>query len=130
LWRFISGGLISIAAGDTYMRSTGPQSFVRERRSTVRENVSIPAKMTFQSKTIDVTVVDLSDRGLAIRSSSVLTGGTCVEIHLSLPGAEPVQCNGIVAWATKEMAGIEFSFVAASAAEILDEWLRSHSLSQ
>ena|SRR6266496_270792 len=107
------------------MRTTGSQTFVKERRSTVRENVNIPAKLAFEDKSLDVTVVDLSDRGLAVRSANMLTGGTCVEIHLSLP--EPIQFNGIVAWSTKEMAGIEFSFITASAAEVLDKWLDRHS---
>jgi hypothetical protein len=107
------------------MRSTGAENYVKERRSTVRENVSIPAKITFQDKSLDVTVVDLSDRGLAIRSSNLPASGACVEIQMGLPGSKPIQCNGIVAWATKEMAGIEFSFVAATAAEALDEWLRN-----
>jgi hypothetical protein len=106
------------------MSTTGKQTFVKERRSTVRENVSIPAKLAFQNKTLDVTVVDLSERGLAVRSSVMPDSGTCVEMHLSLPGSsEKLQCNGIVAWATKEMAGIEFSFTTASFAEALDQWL-------
>lgn len=106
------------------MRNTGTQTFVKERRSTVRENVSIPAKLAFQDKTLEVTVVDLSDRGLAVRSAAMPESGTVVEIHMSLPGSkEKIQCNGIVAWATKEMAGIEYSFTTATFAEALDQWL-------
>lgn len=112
------------------MRTTGTQTFVKERRSKVRENLSVPAKLSFQGKSLDVTVVDLSERGLAIRSSHMFDTGACVEIHMSLPGFDPVQCNGIVAWATKEMAGIEFSFVDASFADLLDQFLERHSPSR
>jgi hypothetical protein len=110
------------------MSTTGNQTFVKERRSTVRENVSIPAKLAFHNKTLDVTVVDLSERGLAFRSSAMPDSGTCVEIHLNLPGSsEKLQCNGIVAWSTKEMAGIEFSFTTASFADALEQWLDRQS---
>jgi hypothetical protein len=110
------------------MSTTGNQTFVKERRSKVRENVSIPAKLAFQDKSMDVTVVDLSERGLAIRSSAMPGSGTCVEVHLSLPGSsEKLHCNGIVAWSTKEMAGIEFSFTTAIFADALEQWLDRQS---
>jgi hypothetical protein len=110
------------------MSTTGKQTFVKERRSTIRENVSIPAKLAFQYKSLDVTVVDLSERGLAVRCSAMPENGTCVEIHLDIPGAsDKVQCNGVVAWATKEIAGIEFSSITASFAEALEQWLDRQS---
>jgi hypothetical protein len=116
---------MATAAGDSYMPSIGPaQTFVKERRSSVRENVSIPAKLAFQNKTLDVTVIDLTERGLALRSSVMPDSGACVEIHISLPGStERIQCNGIIAWATKEMAGIEFSSTSENFADALEQWL-------
>jgi hypothetical protein len=77
---------------------------------------------------VDVTIFDLSDGGLAVRTHAVLTRGMSVEVHLRLPGSSSViQCKGTVAWATHGLAGIEFASVSPASARVIVSWLDRHS---
>jgi ActR/RegA family two-component response regulator len=101
---------------------------IRERRTSIRERVRVPARLMFGKKMVEVTIFDLSDGGLAVRIPVLLTKGMPVDVHLTLPGSRnDIHCNGIVAWATEELAGIEFTYLAPSSAHVIVRWLDSHS---
>jgi DNA-binding response OmpR family regulator len=101
---------------------------IRERRGSIREKVRVPAKVVCHEGVVDVTIFDLSDGGLALRTPVLLTRGMAVEVHLRLPGSSSIiQCKGMVAWATDGLAGIEFSSVTTASARVIVSWLDRHS---
>ena len=101
---------------------------IRERRHSIREKVRVPAKISCRDGVVDVTIFDLSDGGMAVRTKALLSRGMSVDVHLRLPGSNSaIQCKGIVAWAADGLAGIEFSSVATDSARIIVSWLDHHS---
>jgi ActR/RegA family two-component response regulator len=101
---------------------------IRERRGSIREKVRVPAKVMFRDQIIEVTIFDLSDGGLAVRTPVTLPRAMNVGVHLMLPGAtEIIECKGVVAWASEGLAGIEFSQVATRSAKVIVSWLDHHS---
>jgi uncharacterized protein (TIGR02266 family) len=84
-----------------------------DKREAVRVPVRVPAMCRSEGVVIDGTVEDLSRTGLFLRASEVMAEGSSAEIHLNVPGEEPIQLSAEVVRVehTEERAGMGLRIV-------------------
>jgi len=117
---------LSAAISDNYVREADRRKFDfadvsqyltfwhMDKREAVRVPVRVPALCRSQEGVvIDGTVEDLSRTGLFLRASEVMAEGSSAEIHLNLPGEEPLQLSAEVVRVehTEERAGMALRIV-------------------
>lgn len=108
--------------------STGPTSN-HDRRSTPRARVEITSMLRAADQKICGIVIDLTEQGMAIRSTESLVSNSLVDVWLSLPYSEhTIQCEGRVIW-TDGMgrAGVQFVQLPEVTRRNLAEWLTQYA---
>jgi hypothetical protein len=108
--------------------SAGPK-FNPERRATQRARVEITSMLRAADQKICGIVIDLTEHGMAVRSTESLVSNSLVDVWLSLPYSEhTIQCEGKVIW-TDGMgrAGVQFIQLPGVARRNLAEWLTQYA---
>jgi hypothetical protein len=100
------------------------QEFVADRRRCLRQRVHAPAFASFDGVTGGM-ILDLSEEGMAMRTSAPLEVRQRVEMQVDLTGpAAHVETTGYIAWADAlGRAGVRFSDLPEDARRRLNEWL-------
>ena len=108
--------------------STGPKSNP-DRRSISRARVEITSMLRAADQKICGIVIDLTEQGMAVRSTESLVSNSLVDVWLSLPYSEhTIQCEGKVIW-TDGMgrAGVQFVQLPEMTRRNLAEWLTQYA---
>jgi PilZ domain len=90
-----------------------------ERRKEPRVVAQLPLRFTFAGKTIDTTIVDLSNSGIRFHTPQALPVMSRMQISLGLPGgsdtapAPPISIVGVVVRCAEMRGRAEFPFDAA-----------------
>jgi putative methionine-R-sulfoxide reductase with GAF domain len=107
----------------------------RERRRSVRHRVHTPAYASLRGASrgtlLDLSeVMDISEDGMAIQTSSQLDRNRYISLFLDLSETKScIQTSGNVVWSDQRgRTGISFRGMAASAQAQLQEWLFLNSL--
>ena len=98
---------------------------VRERRRYFRHAVEIPIRISVkEGPDLSATATNLSEGGMAIRTTAKLMKETQVKLQFTLPGTgSSLEVKATVAWADDGHAGIRFVDVPQSSQYQLDKWL-------
>lgn len=98
---------------------------IRERRRYFRCPIRVPLYLATTDKSeIQVQLINVSEGGMAIESSSNLHVGTKIEWELTLPRAGRLHGLGEVCWNDNAgRLGIQFSHMHSSILESLQSWL-------
>jgi hypothetical protein len=106
----------------------GHQETIPDRRRWLRHKVHAPAFASFDGVTGGM-ILDLSDQGIAMQSTTPLEASRPVRLQLNL--SDPaifLETTGYVAWADAlGRAGIRFSELPEEARLRLDEWLEHNA---
>jgi hypothetical protein len=108
--------------------STGPKSNT-DRRFSPRARVEITSMLRAADQKICGIVIDLTEQGMAVRSTESLVSNSLVDVWLSLPYSEhTIQCEGKVIW-TDGMgrAGVQFVQLPEATRRNLAEWLTQYA---
>ncbi len=100
------------------------------RRGSKRVQVATAAKLNYgRSRSIDVTVEDLSDSGAAVKSAHRLPGSPHFVFECSLPDVpELLKAKAELVWRDQGgMCGIHFTDMSASSRKGLLDWIKSRS---
>jgi hypothetical protein len=108
--------------------STGPKS-ISDRRFTPRARVEITSMMRAADQKICGIVIDLTEQGMAVRSTESLLSNSILDVWFSLPYSDhTIQCEGKVIW-TDGMgrAGVQFIQLPEVTRRNLAEWLTQYA---
>jgi CheY-like chemotaxis protein len=98
----------------------------RERRLDYRYPIEVPTCVRAESgPEFHATSINISETGMAIRTSSLLRAGDQLWLRIELPNlSEPLTTSGEVCWTDANgRAGIRFLNVPGSGRERLQQWL-------
>lgn len=98
---------------------------VRERRRYFRHPVEIPVKIILkEGSDVSATTTNLSEGGMAIRTTTKVPKETEVKLQFALPGTgSSLELKAKIAWADEGHAGVKFLDVPQSSQYQLDKWL-------
>jgi hypothetical protein len=99
-----------------------------DHRRNARYTVARPVRATDESdRSVEVTVTDIGDGGIGLRSDQKLTIGETLALRLPLPGVErEIYIEARVLWTRRYgTAGCEFVRIPPVDLSILDDWLKS-----
>jgi len=102
---------------------------VREHRRYFRHPVEMPVRVCIpKSPELTATSTNLSEGGIAIRSTARLSKDTSVELRFTLPeSSTSLELKGQIVWTDATgRAGIRFVDVPQSSQYQLDKWLTEH----
>jgi ActR/RegA family two-component response regulator len=95
----------------------------RERRRNVRVPVEIPIELHLDSQSVRTVTVDVSEKGVAIRSKHSKQPGP-FGVRFTLPGTiTEIECRGEVAWEGDRSQGIRFGELSHQSSEQLKSWI-------
>lgn len=95
-----------------------------ERRRYFRYEITTPVQISCAGGQYKAVISNLSETGMAVRSSDSLPPGTTVDFSFGLPGGPIVRGKGEVIWSnTAGGLGIQFRFLADTAPRELPQWL-------
>ena len=98
---------------------------IREHRRYFRYPLTVPAVVESSGKELNCQLVNLSEGGLAVSSTSSLTPGAEVRIRFVLPGQHnPLKIGAEICWYDeKGRAGLRFLVPSPDQQSVLQEWL-------
>jgi hypothetical protein len=95
-----------------------------ERKRYFRYHVAAPVSLTCGKEQYKAMISNLSETGMAIRSTDPLMPGTSVDFAFDLPNGPRVKGRGEIVWSNSAgSVGIMFHFLAESAHRELPAWL-------
>jgi response regulator RpfG family c-di-GMP phosphodiesterase len=98
----------------------------RERRRYFRHAVSLPVSLRDSDGEQRARMTNLSEGGMAVRTSRPLKYSSVVEFEFELSFGVTVSGKGQVAWTNKEgLAGIFMQMIHGKGRELLEAWLVS-----
>jgi hypothetical protein len=108
--------------------STGPKSNP-DRRSIPRARVEITSMLRVADQKICGIVIDLTEQGMAVRSTESLVSNSLVDVWVSLPYSDhTIQCEGKVIWTDGiGRAGLQFVRLPEETRRNLSEWLTQYA---
>ena len=113
------------------MSTVGSQEVVN-RRSVRRAPVEITSMIRVDDQKLCGILIDLSEKGMAVRSPGGLVSGATVEVWFSLPYTERTfQCEGKVVWSDGiGRAGLRFVNLSDETTLELRQWLSKYAATQ
>jgi CheY-like chemotaxis protein len=97
---------------------------MRERRRYFRHEVNIPVTLHVGSAVQNGSITNLSEGGMAIRTSPPLPASGDIRLIFTLPGmGRQIDTRGEIAWNIGERAGIRLRFLPESIKAELAGWL-------
>jgi hypothetical protein len=110
------------------MSAAGPKSNP-DRRFTPRARVEITSMFRAADQKICGIVIDLTENGMAIRSSESLLLNSILDVWFSLPYSDcTIQCEGKVIWTDGlGRAGVQFLQLPEGTKLDLLEWLTQYA---
>lgn len=100
-----------------------------ERRQFQRESVRIEADLWSQFASMRVLITDLSEAGIAIKTTEPIPSNTEIHIRFDLPlSNSTVRCDARIAWSdsTEGRAGLHFTRVGEADKRTIVHWLVNH----
>jgi CheY-like chemotaxis protein len=97
---------------------------IREHRRYFRFSYPVPIEIEFNRQRLSARMVNISEGGLALRTSSQIQGK--IRLAFELPSTVPcrIELKGEVVWNDREgLAGIRFLHMPESSREQLQQWL-------
>jgi CheY-like chemotaxis protein len=95
-----------------------------ERQRYLRYQLTIPVTLTAAGNQQKATTANISRGGMAVRCEHSFEPGRAINFVLDLPGTEPVQGQGEVAWAkTDGNMGIRFYLLGNDIKQTLWNWI-------
>jgi two-component system, chemotaxis family, chemotaxis protein CheY len=106
-----------------------PDNF--NRRSSPRVVLGIPVQYRFGNTIAAALTLNLSRGGIAIRTTSPLSGGTTIKVRFCLPGSKrDVEAEGRVAWSDRRVGmGVQFQKVDPPIQAMVDSFVDAHFFS-
>ena len=101
------------------------------RRSSPRVALGVPVAYRFGNTIATATMVNVSQGGLAIRTTNVLEIGTAIKVRFRLPATKhEVDGDGVIAWAEARIGmGVTFTKVSAEGQAVIDTFVQAHFFS-
>jgi len=106
-----------------------PDNF--NRRSSPRVVLGIPIQYRFGNTIAAALTLNLSQGGIAIRTTSPLESGTKVKVRFRMPGSKrDIDAEGRVAWSDRRLGmGIQFEKVEPANQAAIDAFVDTHFFS-
>jgi DNA-binding response OmpR family regulator len=102
-----------------------------EKRQCFRYPLMVPVELKVRERTVETTMSNLSEGGMAIWSLFYHAPGTSIQFAFELPFGGLVRGHGHVAWSNGDgLAGIRFLELPHEAAGHLAAWLQRRELSR
>ncbi len=103
-----------------------PDNF--NRRSSPRVVLGIPIQYRFGNTIAAALTLNLSQGGIAIRTTSPLEGGSTIKVRFRMPGSKrDIDAEGSVAWSDRRVGmGIQFEKVESANQVIIDNFVDAH----
>lgn len=129
----VAGYINEYTAVQHIMRALAPHLFPDQhnRRSSPRVMLAVPISYRFGNTIASALTLNLSDGGIAVRTTSPLAPQTGVKIRFRIPGgAKEVEAEARVAWVDRLIGmGLEFTRVEPPDRDAIAEFVRSHFFS-
>jgi len=106
--------------------SAGLGLMIRERRRYYRCHIELPVVLTLErNREIRATTSNVSESGLALRSSEALLEGASIKLFFTLPeNRSTIEAKAECVWANPNgLAGLRFLEMSKQARRELDTWL-------
>ena len=129
----VAGYVNEYTAAQHIVPSLSPHLFPDQnnRRSSPRAVVAVSVSYRFGNTIAAALTLNVSRGGVAVRTTSLLEGGTPVRVRFRLPGArKEVDAEARVAWVDRRVGmGLEFTRLDAGDEAVIDEFVQSHFFS-
>ena len=129
----VAGYVNEYTAVQHIVPSLAPHLFPSEynRRSSPRVVLGIPVSYRFGNTIATALTLNISQGGLAVRTTTPLECGAAVRARFRLPGGrKEVEADASVAWVdTRIGMGLQFTRVDAESQAAIDEFVQSHFFS-
>jgi len=101
------------------------------RRSSPRAVLGMPVAYRFGNTIAAALTLNISQGGLAIRTTSPLEPGTTLKLRFRIPtGKSDIDCEGTVAWVDRRVGmGVAFTWILESHQKAIGEFVQSHFFS-
>lgn len=101
------------------------QTVQAERRTTPRTRVQLSAQLRTLENVVDITALDLSEGGMAVRAAHPMKPELQVVVQFALPFTEQsVICEGRIIWTDgKGLMGVQFNGLDDEQRLIIRDWL-------
>jgi CheY-like chemotaxis protein len=102
---------------------------LQDRRTRTRRFLKIPADISFAAhEAVPVTLLDLSEEGVSLKSAIPLPANCRVYFQFFLPAATNViRLSGEVMWQNSGRAGIRFASVPQASQRAIKTWMEAQS---
>lgn len=99
-----------------------------DRRGDRRARVQLKAQVSSSGRKFTVEVLDLSTRGMAIRSPEILPSDVLIEVTFMLPQVkEPISSEAKILWSDgRGRAGLQFIDVNRNVGSVVEKWMTRH----
>jgi uncharacterized protein (TIGR02266 family) len=126
----IAGYVNEYTAAQHILRSLAPHLFPDHynRRSSPRVVLGIPVSYRFGNTIAAALTLNISEGGLAIRTTSPLDVGATLRLRFRVPTARAdVDAVGRVAWVDRRIGmGVQFTALSAEDQATVDDFVQSH----
>jgi CheY-like chemotaxis protein len=100
------------------------------RRHTPRVALGIPVAYRFGNTIATATMVNVSQGGVGIRTTSVLASGTPIKLRFRLPASPDVDADAVIAWSEPRIGmGVTFTKVSGTGQQVIDAFVQAHFFS-
>jgi hypothetical protein len=97
---------------------------LRERRRYFRCPISIPVSILTRNREVICHSVNISEGGLAVHNSVLLSPGEEVMLQFTLPGQKvPFLAESTICWLKAGRLGVRFVFLSPESKFELQDWL-------
>ncbi len=99
-----------------------------ERRGGQRARVQLKAQVSSSGRKFSVDVLDLSPRGMAIRSAEIFPSDVLIEVTFTLPQVkEPISSEAKILWSDgRGRAGLQFIDLNRKVLSAVEKWMTRH----
>lgn len=129
----VAGYINEYTAAQNILPALAPHLFPDHyrRRTSPRVALGIPIAYRFGNTIATATMVNVSNGGMAIRTTNVLQVGTTMKVHFRLPGtAHDVDADAVVRWGEhKTSMGTSFTQMTGDGQLIVDSFVEAHFFS-
>jgi len=129
----VSGYVNEYAAAPHILPSLAPHLFPESfnRRSSPRVVLGIPVSYRFGNTIAAALTLNISNGGLAIRTTSPLERGTSLKLRFRLPaGKRDIDAQGRIVWIDRRVGmGLEFMELDAESQAAIDGFVQAHFFS-
>jgi ActR/RegA family two-component response regulator len=104
---------------------TASKAARRDNRNVTRYKITSVVWLEFETGTLPAVAVNLSEHGMAIRTTEPLRLQSNVSFRCTLPGSDQLHGHADIIWSDAEgRAGMFFSRLSLSAQKHLKDWMR------